>query len=102
MKKEMLIRSLPAGAEKFEISRPSLLSALKSALLRSAPVLFLARLYGRVLDCEVTPRQALHLTHAQLAFYLMLFPLEVSVPVRLLFAVWFMLTAVQCRRAGVK
>ena len=102
MKKEMVLRPVSSGSEKYEVSRPSAFSAWKHAVLHSAPLLFLSRFYGRLLDMPVSPLQAFHLTHAQIAFFLMVFPLDMSVVVRLLFTVWFGLTVLHGRRAGLK
>lgn len=102
MKKEMVLRPVSSAHEKYEVSRPSVFSAWRYSVSHSAAVLSLSRFYARLLDMPVSPLQAFHLTHAQLAFFLMVFPLEMSIVVRLLFAGWFSLTVLQCRRAGLK
>lgn len=102
MKKEMVFRPVSVSQEKYAASRSSLFPMLKDCVSGSAPVLFLARFYARLLDLPVSPLQALHLTHAQLAFFLMLFPVDFPVSARLLLLGWFAMTVLQCRRAGLK
>lgn len=102
MKKEMVLRPVSSGSEKYEVSRPSVFAAWRYSVLRSAAVLSLSRFYTRLLEFPVSPLQAFHLTHAQLVFFLMVFPLEMSVVIRLLSAGWFALTVLQCRRAGLR
>lgn len=54
MKKEMVLRPVSSGSEKYEVSRPSAFSAWKHVVLNSAPLLFLSRFYGRLLDMPVS------------------------------------------------
>lgn len=98
----MVLRPVQVSQEKYAVSRSSLFSTLKACVLGSALVVSLARFYARLLETPVTPLQALHLTHAQLAFFLMLFPADFSVVIRLLLLGWFAMTVLQCRRAGLK
>lgn len=102
MKKEMVFRPVPVTSGKFEVSRPSVWGWLKLCVLNSSWLVALSRLYARLLETDITLLQAFHLTHAQLAFFLMLFPVDFSVVIRLLLLGWFAVTLVQCRRSGLK
>ena len=102
MKKEMSLPVSVLDCGRVSASRPSLFAAFKAFMLRSAPVLFLASFYGRLLEMRVTPRQALHLLHAQCAFFLLLLPLPFALWLRVIFLLWFALVLRQCRRAGLR
>lgn len=102
MKKEMTlpVSSLGCGCE--SSGRSSWLASFKAFCLGCAPVLFLSAFYSRLLEMRVTPRQTLHLLHAQCAFFVLLFPLPFSLWMRLLFLLWFVLSVRGCRRAGLR
>lgn len=102
MKEEMMLQSVTLRPKKYECPRTSRLSVLKSLCLQSNLLTGLGRFYGRLLEMQVTPLQAFHLTHAQLAAFLMILPVECSPLVRALLVCWFALTVAQCRRSGLK
>lgn len=102
MKKEVILQSTPVRSSQFSDVRISLFSTLKSFVLRSTVIMILSRFYTRLLEMRITPLQTFHLTHAQLAFFMMVFPVEMSVVVRSLLVLWFALTLLQCRRSGLK
>jgi hypothetical protein len=102
MKKEVILQSNPLRAERYANVNISLFAAFKAYLLRSAILLFLSQLYSRILEMRITPLQAFHLTHAQVVFYLMIFPCNFPLLVRVLLMLWFFLTVLQCRHAGLK
>ena len=56
MKKEMSLPVSVLDCGRVSASRPSLFAAFKAFMLRSAPVLFLASFYGRLLEMRVTLR----------------------------------------------
>ncbi len=123
MKKEMILPASSVRSGQYSASRPSvfaalskpltpgvakraclcacLIAALKGYCLRGKAVRALSAFYSRLLEARVTPLQTLHLLHAQLAFFLMVFPLPFSPFVRFLCLGWFALAAARCRRAGL-
>lgn len=103
MKKEMTLRTTDVRVQKYAVSsQPFSLSAVKKRVLKSMWLHTMSGFYTRLLEMPVTPLQGLHLLHAQLAFLLMIFPADFSLPVRFLFIAWFGLALLQCRRAGLK
>lgn len=102
MKKEMTLPVSALDSGRVPAGRSSLFAAFKAFMLRSAPVLFLASFYGRLLEMRVTPLQALHLLHAQCAFFLLLFPLPFALWLRAIFLIWFASVLRQCHRAGLR
>ena len=59
----------------------------------------LARLYGNLLEREITPRQALHLLHVQAAGAALALPFAVHAGLLALALCWLALAAWQCRRS---
>jgi hypothetical protein len=103
MKKEMTLRSTTLQVQKYSaVSRPFSLASVKHAILRSAKLVAVSHFYSRLLEMPVTPSQTLRLLHSQVAFLMMAFPVDFSLLVRTLMVLWFALTLVQCRRAGLK
>ena len=100
MKKDVILQT--GSLQNASYEQVSLLAAFKAYILRSAVILFLSQLYSRILEMRITPLQAVHLTHAQLSFCMMIFPCELPVLVRVLLIVWFFLSVLQCRRSGIK
>lgn len=98
----MVLRPVPARSEKYEASRTSLFASLKSCILQSNSLASLSRFYARLLEMDIVPLQAFHLTHAQLAFFLMLIPVEIPSFIRLSLSGWFAMTVIQCRKSGLK
>lgn len=68
----------------------------KKLLLK--PIDLLRRYYASVLEREISLRQTAHLLHAQAAFLAVAFGEGVSLGVRTLFALWFLLAVLQCKK----
>lgn len=102
MNKEIMLPVPSLHNERTHTYRSSVRTQFKSFFLHCAPLLFLSSLYSRLLEMHVTPCQTLHLLHAQLAFYAMIFPFTMSLWVRFLLLAWFVWTVILCRRAGLR
>ena len=92
MRKEMILN-------KEDINRTEK-SVLLSAIL--SPILYvidmLARYYSFVLEEKYTRRSTLLLTHTHIAFVFAAFPADFSVVLRMLFAMWFVVSIKLFRR----
>ena len=103
MKKEMTFPVPAAAHVRHAVSiRPALFAAFKSYCQRCRWVVSLSSRYSRLLETRVTPLQALHLLHVQLAFFLLLLPCPLLLWIRLLLLGWFALAVAQCRRARLR
>lgn len=65
----------------------------------STPVRLLSRYYSAVLERDVTMNQTWHLIEVQLAFFVGIFPADISVVVRLLAFAWFVSAIGRCKNA---
>ncbi len=77
-------------------SSPRTLCSLWNAFLASRPVVSLAAWFSRLSDQEVTPRQAVCLVHAQVAFAALVLLGGSSPLVAVLLFAWFGLSVWQC------
>lgn len=101
MKKEMTMTTGHLRPRPKTFRRQNHLSRCQTSQTDRRPLESLAHLYSRILEEKVTPPQALRLLHAQLAFLLLAFPCHLPILVRILFLVWFTVSLIQCRRAGI-
>ncbi len=65
----------------------------------TTPVRLLSRYYSSVLERDVTMNQTWHLLEVQLAFFVGIFPADISVVVRLLALAWFVSAIGRCKNA---
>ncbi len=101
MKKHIALQPVAAPAGNFNLSFASLFHAFVERLTHLRPVVALTAVYSRLLEEDITPRQTLLLLQAQVAFFALAFPLAFSLALRLVFLLWFALSLVHCRRAGL-
>ena len=102
MKKEMVLqRSVMVPGTSGCAYRASWHSCFMGWLLGRSWLIGLSSFYARLLEVRVSPLQALYLTHTQLAFFAMVFPIYMPLLVRFLFLLWFCLALIQCRKAGL-
>ena len=58
----------------------------------------LSKYYSAVLERDINGRQTWHLLHAQLAFFMVAFPVECPLLLRMAFAAWFVLSVRLCKQ----
>lgn len=101
MKKEMILQTATTRSSKNSFTWFAGWACCKS-ILSSRRLMSLSRYYSRLLELPVTSLQTLYLLHAQLAFVCLVFPVECSLSIRVLFLVWFALSVLQCKCSGLK
>lgn|SRR5574344_559904 len=66
------------------------------------PILKLMQYYSYILGKDITIKQTLLLLNVQFAFLFAVFPVNLSIVLRVVFAVWFITALLQCGRSGIK
>jgi hypothetical protein len=61
----------------------------------------LSELFSAVLEEDVSPMQTLCLLNSVLSLFMVVFPIGIPFLLRILFLVWFVLSLLQCRQAGM-
>lgn len=76
-------------------------STLKDKILSSVLLKNISELFSMIVEEKISPLQTLHLLHAMFALIFVVFPVEMSFVLRLLFIGWFALTLLQCKQSGL-
>lgn len=61
----------------------------------------IAEVFSAVMEEEVTPQQVLCVLNLMASFFMVAFPVNLPVIVRIIFAAWFCVAFYQCKRAGM-
>lgn len=60
-----------------------------------------SQLFSAIMEENVSPRQALLALNAMLALVCLMFPIGISIALRIVFFTWFAIAILQCKNAGM-
>jgi hypothetical protein len=66
------------------------------------PLTLLSEYYSKLLEEKVSVKQTLLLLNAQISFLFAVFPIALSIVVRILFVAWFVYAVMQCKHSGLR